>query len=199
MVKDSDVVFLLTDNRESRWLPTVMGSALSKVVINAALGFDSYLVMRHGQLPETEEQRLGCYFCNDIVAPGDSMSNRTLDQQCTVVRPGLAPIAGALAVELMVSLLHHPSGARAPVSESPLGAVPHMIRGSISDFSQVCMSTPAFQQCIACSPLVAKTYLQNPFEFVSSAVHDDQYLQNLTGLTELINATSVALQDWEID
>eukprot|EP00210_Caulerpa_lentillifera_P002929 g2796.t1 len=202
LVDDADVLFLLTDNRESRWLPTVLGSALRKVVINAALAFDSYLVMRHGQLPNSDDStssQLGCYFCNDVVAPGDSMSNRTLDQQCTVVRPGLAPIAGALAVELMVSLLHHPSGGQAPVSNSPLGSIPHMIRGSLSNFTQLCMTTPAFHQCIACSPLVAKSYLQNPLQFVTLAVHDEQYLQNLTGLTELINQTSGALQDWEIN
>lgn len=48
-----------------------------------------------------------------MVAPLDSTAGRALDQQCTVARPGLAPIAGALAVELMAAALQHPDGAAA--------------------------------------------------------------------------------------
>jgi ubiquitin-like modifier-activating enzyme ATG7 len=67
LIKAHDAVFLLMDSRESRWLPTVIGASEGKMVINAALGFDSYLVMRHGPLGG----KLGCYYCNDIVAPAD--------------------------------------------------------------------------------------------------------------------------------
>lgn len=67
IVKASDVLFLLTDTRESRWLPTVLGVVHNKLVMNAALGFDSYVVMRHGM----QNEDLGCYFCTDIVVPGN--------------------------------------------------------------------------------------------------------------------------------
>lgn len=60
------------DTRESRWLPTVMGKAAGKIVMNAALGFDSFVVMRHGVAATDESSaELGCYFCNDVMAPAN--------------------------------------------------------------------------------------------------------------------------------
>lgn len=72
-------------------------SIFTQLVINAALGFDTFVVMRHGlKKPKNHEigdspcnnssgsvdlgsslfsnipgYKLGCYFCNDVVAPGD--------------------------------------------------------------------------------------------------------------------------------
>jgi ubiquitin-like modifier-activating enzyme ATG7 len=49
-----------------------------------ALGFETFLVMRHGlsiltHNKEINGERLGCYFCNDVVAPRNSLADRTLD------------------------------------------------------------------------------------------------------------------------
>lgn len=69
LIESHDAIFLLTDSRESRWYPTLLAAKTDKPVINAALGFDTFLAMRHGS--RTRPSSLGCYFCNDIVAPTD--------------------------------------------------------------------------------------------------------------------------------
>ena len=272
LVAEHDVVFLLMDTRESRWLPTLLCAASpGKLAINAALGFDGYMVMRHGAavpLPAAaaadqeedepaavdaaaaavaaasiadgaalpgaalasaaaaapgaaaglqQQHRLGCYFCNDVVAPLNSTVDRTLDQQCTVARPGLSAIAGSLAVELMAAVRQHPAGAAAPASpgpgsatavlasvagggsaeELPLGAAPHMVRGQLTGFSQMCLTGQAFRQCTACSEAVVRQYRQRGADFVLQGLLDPSTLEDLTGLTELHRASEASLEAWE--
>lgn len=83
LVSSHDVVFLLLDSREARWLPTLLCAAMNKIAINAALGFDSYTVQRHGtrnisdsfssnlMVQNPTGEYLGCYFCNDVTQPGN--------------------------------------------------------------------------------------------------------------------------------
>lgn len=212
LVDSHDAVFLLTDTRESRWLPTLLCANTNKITITAALGFDSFLVMRHGAGPfssNDERQRLGCYFCSDVVAPIDSTANRTLDQQCTVTRPGLAPIASALAVELLVGILHHPQGifadgelansSNSGSSEQPLGVLPHQIRGSLSQFSQMTLVGHSSDSCTACSSTVVSEYRERGMEFIIQAINHPTYLEDLTGLTELMKSASSFKLDWDDD
>lgn len=181
---EHDVIFLLMDSRESRWLPTVMGVAMNKIVVNAALGFDSYLVLRHS--PKGSPNRLGCYFCNDIVAPTDSFGDLSLDQMCTVTRPGGALMASSLSVELLVSILQHPLGANAPINDpSRFGDVPHQIRGYLSNFSQSKLSTPAYPHCSACSQPVIEAFEEEGWEFVKRCLNSPKYLEEVSGLQKI--------------
>jgi len=122
LVEIHDALFLLLDTREARWLPTVLANKYNKLCISVGLGFDTFVIVRHGISPKNfdkaiHKERSSCYFCNDIVAPTNTMKDRTLDQQCTVTRPGLSFISSAYASELLVSLIHHPLGNGAPGNE----------------------------------------------------------------------------------
>lgn len=222
LVDEHDAVFLLMDTRESRWLPAVIAASKEKIIINAALGFDTFMVMRHGNLKASDEKlkdvitsntvrlsgnKLGCYFCNDVVAPGDSTQDRTLDQQCTVSRPGVSMMASALAVELLVSIIQHPLGNLAPAEtsakenhltaefETPIGIIPHQIRCFLSRYHTVLPGTCAFDKCTGCSPLVIDAYEREGFKFLLNVFNIPKYLEDMTGLTELQN--SIANYDIE--
>ena len=137
LFKNNDIVFVLTDSRESRWLPTLLGQVYNTTVINVALGFDTFLVLR-------QERELGCYFCNDAVAPENSSKNRTLDQQCTVTRPGVSNIASSIAVELLIGILHK--------NIEKLGPLYNQIRGTIGDYKYSLSShSNSFKYCTGCS------------------------------------------------
>eukprot|EP00802_Teleaulax_amphioxeia_P007410 Tamp_07416.p1 GENE.Tamp_07416~~Tamp_07416.p1 ORF type:complete len:707 (-),score=204.86 Tamp_07416:343-2463(-) len=223
LVEDTDVVFLLTDTRESRWLPTVLSAAKNKPCINVALGFDTFVIMRHGLCPPAAAgaagggdgdragaPNLGCYFCNDVVAPMDSTRNRTLDQQCTATRPGLSAMASAMAVELAVTLLHHPLGALAPPDQpgppmgqdaeaAGLGKLPHQIRGFVTNFSSIIVTGEAFQHCTACSPPVVQGYKRGGFDFLLRAFNEPDFLESTSGLKQMLAAAEDMADDWEED
>ncbi|WWD07978.1 E1-like protein-activating enzyme Gsa7p/Apg7p [Kwoniella europaea PYCC6329] len=205
LISQHDAIFLLMDSRESRWLPTLISMNQNKIVINAALGFDTYLVMRHGIVKgDGDAAQLGCYYCNDVVAPTDSLTDRTLDQMCTVTRPGAAPLAAATATELLVSLLQHPLKAQAPAyeagvadddHEAVLGRVPHQIRGILSQWRTMIIRGPAYNQCTACSPLVLNAYRQGGAKWLLEVFARAELLEQVTGLDQLHIQSEKAMDD----
>jgi len=208
LIDNHDAIFLLMDTRESRWLPTVIGKATGKIVMNAALGFDTFVVMRHGSRNNLHpESELGCYFCNDVVAPADSLKDQTLDQQCTVTRPGVAAVASALLVELFVSILQHPNGPQAPASTSqnpsrdnhPLGIIPHQIRGFLSTFSNMVVTGKSYNCCSACSHNIIRAYEREGWNFVEKALNEAGYVEELSGLKEVqrVAEEAASFLDWE--
>jgi E1-like protein-activating enzyme Gsa7p/Apg7p len=200
LIKSHDLSFVVTDTRESRWLPTILAKEANKPVISVGLGFDSYLVMRHGLLGSD----LGCYFCTDVVSgPGNSEKNRAMDQQCTVTRPGVAPIASALAVELMVALVHAESGFTTDneinaTTPNSLGILPHQIRGFLSNFSSILGHVPNSEYCPACSPRVIDA-MRTDFEtFLFHSINEGtSYLEKITQLSERLDKLRDVSCEWE--
>ncbi|GHP06665.1 ThiF protein [Pycnococcus provasolii] len=201
LVESHDAVFLLTDSRESRWLPTILCARHGKPCINAALGYDTFLVMRHGY---GQGKRLGCYFCNDVVAPADSTTNRSMDMMCTVARPGLSFMASALAVELLAACTQHPLGAAAPAmttqssdadDDAVLGPVPHALRGSLHGFTLGHWPAEAFPRCVGCAPTVISALEERGFALVREACEQPKLLEEISGLVELLEGG----EEWDID
>jgi ubiquitin-like modifier-activating enzyme ATG7 len=148
------------------------------------------------------------------------MKDQTLDQQCTVTRPGVAAIASALLVELLASILQHPDShyAPAPVSTSAAGAptyerdppdhalgiVPHQIRGFLHTFQNLLINGRSYPQCSACSPPVLGAYRDaetGGWAFVKRALEDRDYVADLSGLAEVQRKAEAAAADvdWSDD
>ena len=126
--------------------------------------------------------------------PGEQFDHKTLpqgmlrammvSQNRSFVGEQTFPVIGGVAVELMASTLQHPQGMHAPAAvpgeqfdqdSLPLGPVPHMIRGQLSGFSQMCLTGQAFQQCTACSPTVVQQYKQHGWSFLQQALQVNSF------------------------
>ena len=126
------------------------------------------------------------------------MTDRTLDQQCTVTRPGVAPIASALLVEIFVGLLQGVKGSSSPTPKNskvdreirPLGVVPHQVRGFLSDFENKVIWGKRYDSCSACSPSIMRAYISDGWKFVRRALNEKGYVEELSGLAEVRPSTS---------
>lgn len=118
------------------------------------------------------------------------MTGRSLDQQCTVTRPGLSYMASALAVELLVALLQHSDPKDAPIdSHSRLGRLPHQIRGNLAKQETFILSGSAFENCTCCSESILKEFQTGGFEFVKMACNSAAELERISGLSDMKKLT----------
>lgn len=139
-----------------------------------------------------------------------------------MTRPGVAPLASSLLVELLVSVLQHPSKARAPVDPSknptikplssshpslpapfvhPLGLVPHTIRGTLHDFNNRQVSGKPYDCCSACSDKVLSEYEKDSWAFVQRALNEKGWVEEMSGLAEVQRKADEASADvdWSED
>mmetsp|Transcript_44423 Transcript_44423/g.96567 ORF Transcript_44423/g.96567 Transcript_44423/m.96567 type:complete len:673 (+) Transcript_44423:99-2117(+) len=216
LVATHDVVCMLTDSRESRWLPSLLVAAAQKseqaartsppLGLTIALGFDTFLVSRQSY----RDAPAACYFCNDVTAPTDSLTHRTLDQQCTVTRPGLSGLAAGVGVELIAALTQHRDGFGASAAPPPaggvsslLGAVPHQVRGYLADFRLAPSETQPFEHCICCSQAILERYASEGSSFVESVIANSAQLEDISGLAQMKAAVRedevVSLDDFDED
>lgn len=144
------------------------------------------------------------------------MKDQTLDQQCTVTRPGVAAIASALLVELLASVLQHPKKHHAPspvrnpapdASSIPsyerdppdhaLGIVPHQIRGFLHAFQNMVVSGRSYPQCSACSKPILDAYRNYGWAFVKEALNSRDYVAEVSGLAEVQRRAEAMAADVE--
>lgn len=123
------------------------------------------------------------------------MKDRTLDQMCTVTKPGLSFISAAYAAELYISLLHHPEGHHVRANEdhtkletTDLGKLPHHLRGNLGDFETSIFYGRAFEQCVACSSFILDSYLQDRDEFMLRVINDPSFIHQVTGLQKELDS-----------
>lgn len=197
LLKTSDVVFLALDTREARWLPAVMAASLppacAPLVITAGVGFDTAVVVRHGAPHST----LGCFFCagGDTAPPRDSRAGAPMDEICTVTRPGVVFLVGALAAELAITTLLHPLGAAAPheamdavVFPSPFGAASHVTRAKIRGPSITTTGAPADPFCLTCGPTIQNEIALRGDAFLIDALTYPKTLEMLYSRRDAVDA-----------
>lgn len=178
LISKCDVVFLSTDSREGRWLPILLSKLHDKILINIALGYESLLV----QYTKNDNS---CYFCADPIAPRDSVSSRTIDQKCTITRPGISTIASAIAVEMFVDIVKG-------LHEND------QIRFHLSDMNFQRHPTVRNEKCCCCSIEMISEITEKGYRFVEEIKCDPSILEYLSDYNDNED-DAVSLQDYKVD
>jgi ubiquitin-like modifier-activating enzyme ATG7 len=96
---------------------------------------------------------------------------------------------------------------------SPLGLVPHQLRGALSQWKTMLVEGQAYDKCTACSSVVSsfhlcrfkanskvvEEYKKDGFKMLLRAFNDTDYLEKLTGLDELHRESEAIMDDVDWD
>jgi ubiquitin-like modifier-activating enzyme ATG7 len=158
LIKENDILFLLTDNMESRWLPTMFGTYFNKKIITVGLSPENFVIIEHNH-------NSGCYFCSQDTIT-NSVINKSYDQRCTVVRGGLALLSSSLCVELLITNLFKNKKI-------------YQIRGSLENFDIKEIKSERYQYCIACSDHIKNLYEKYDINFILQACNKFEIIKNI--------------------
>jgi ubiquitin-like modifier-activating enzyme ATG7 len=168
LIDKNDVILLLTDNRESRWLVSFLAQHKpDKLVITMALGFSESLIKTHKK-GET------CYFCNDLNRPSNTEVGRTLDQMCTVTRPGLAYQVTGMGAEMIVKQYAEPNGI--------LGKVTNETRFYMDTNQTISSNHTKNKECICCSDRLLEASKDDPIQFAYKVLNQLIDIEEICGL-----------------
>jgi ubiquitin-like modifier-activating enzyme ATG7 len=96
---------------------------------------------------------------------------------------------------------------------SPLGLVPHQLRGMLGQWKTMLIEGQAYDKCTACSSVVShlrlgttsangqvvEEYKKEGFKMMLRAFNDTDYLEKLTGLDELHKESEAIMDDVDWD
>jgi ubiquitin-like modifier-activating enzyme ATG7 len=171
IIAENDIILLLTDSRESRWVVSFLAQHKpNKMVMTMALGFGESLIKIH-QPGKT------CYFCNDLDMPSNTDEGKTLDQMCTVTRPGLAYQVTSMGIEMMVKEYATPSNI--------LGTPVNETRFYMHDNSIISSDLEKNKECICCSDALIEASKEDPKDFVYKVLNNTVDIEAISGLTEM--------------
>ena len=86
-----------------------------------------------------------------------------------------------------------------PPFQHPLGIIPHTIRGYLSTFSNLQVEGKPYDCCSACSDRVLEAYNADPWGFVSRALNERGWVEEMSGLKEVQRRADEAAADVEWD
>jgi ubiquitin-like modifier-activating enzyme ATG7 len=84
-----------------------------------------------------------------------------------------------------------------PEDNTPLGSIPHQIRGFLGQFNNLLLVGSAYDKCTACSIPILKEYASKGHDFILEALSKPSVLETITGLHQMKDETEEIDVEWD--